>query len=418
MSYSTTRVYKMKRAIYNFSRKISAGQDRPTQKFTADMCYGILASGSCVLSQIAHELQEDTQKINTIDRLSRHLSKGVPALGELNYCNELLDMVPEDVVIHIDESDITKPCGKKFEDLCTVRDGSESTGSRPVWKPGYHVAEATVLTRSKQPVSIFSKIYSSDSADYISQRDVTFDSIKQSLFYFEHATFVMDRGYDDNNVIRELEELGQDFVIRLKMDRKVFLPDQGAWVPLEELCREDRGEACAPFWRHGATRIASLRKITGRLSSGDTDLSIIIVHGLADHPLMLVTNREIRNIKDLVHTASLYFSRWRIEEYFRSKKQLFQFEDFRVRKLNAINALNFYLSVCMAFLAKCVEGKGLLRAETIAAARPLKDKASFLFYRVASGILYILKQAHSALRALFPPIRTNQPQCHIRGFFA
>ncbi len=111
MSYSTTRVYKMKRAIYNFSRKISAGQDRPTQKFTADMCYGILASGSCVLSKIAHELQEDTQKINTIDRLSRHLSRGTPALGELNYCNELLDMVPEDVVIHIDDSDITKPSG-------------------------------------------------------------------------------------------------------------------------------------------------------------------------------------------------------------------------------------------------------------------------------------------------------------------
>ncbi len=418
MSYSTTRVYKMKRAIYNFSRKISAGQDRPTQKFTADMCYGILASGSCVLSKIAHELQEETQKINTIDRLSRHLSKGTPALGELNYCNELLDMVPEDVVIHIDDSDITKPCGKKFEDLCIVRDGSESTESRLVWKPGYHVAEATVLTRSRQPVSIFSKIYSSDSAGYISQRDVTFDSIQQSLFYFEHATFVMDRGYDDNNVIRELEKLGQNFVIRLKINRKIFLPDQGAWVPLEELCREDCGEVRVPFWRHGLSRIASLRKINGRLSSGDTDLSIIIVHGLADHPLILVTNCEIKNVKDLVHIASLYFSRWRIEEYFRSKKQLFQFENFRVRKLEAINALNFYLSVCMAFLAKCVEGKGLLREEIIAAARPLKDKTLFLFYRVASGILYILKQARSALRGLFPPIRTDQAQCHIRGFFA
>ncbi len=32
-------------------------------------------------------------------------------------------------------------------------DGSESTESKPVWKPGYHVAEATVLTRSRQPVS-------------------------------------------------------------------------------------------------------------------------------------------------------------------------------------------------------------------------------------------------------------------------
>ncbi len=109
------------------------------------------------------------------------------------------------------------------------------------------MAEATVLTHSKQPVSIFSKIYSTDSADYISQRDVTFDSIRQSLFYFGHATFVMDRGYDDNNVIQKLEKLGQNIVIRLKVNRKIFLPDQGTWVPLEELCREDRGEVCAPF---------------------------------------------------------------------------------------------------------------------------------------------------------------------------
>jgi hypothetical protein len=38
-------------------------------------------------------------------------------------------------------------------------------------------------------------------------------------------------------------------------------------------------------------------------------------------------------------------------EYFRSKKQIFQFENFRVRKLAAINALNFYITLCMAFLA-------------------------------------------------------------------
>lgn len=30
---------------------------------------------------------------------------------------------------------------------------------------------------------------------------------------------------------------------------------------------------------------------------------------------------------------------------------MFQFENFRVRKLTAINALNFYITLCMAFLA-------------------------------------------------------------------
>ena len=53
----------------------------------------------------------------------------------------------------------------------------------------------------------------------------------------------------------------------------------------------------------------------------------------------------------LSRVAKLYFSRWRIEEYFRCKKQVFRFEGFRVRKLKAINALNFYITLCMAFLA-------------------------------------------------------------------
>jgi len=71
-----------------------------------------------------------------------------------------------------------------------------------------------------------------------------------------------------------------------------------------------------------------------------------------------------------------------------SLKKLFQFENFRVRKLAAINALNLYLSVCVAFLAKCAESKEQLSAEFIAAARPLKQTVSFLFYRVHLVPLY------------------------------
>ena len=67
--------------------------------------------------------------------------------------------------------------------------------------------------------------------------------------------------------------------------------------------------------------------------------------------MMLATNREIRSKDDVIQTAKLYFSRWKIEEYFRCKKQMFQFENFRVRKLAAIHALNFHLTLCMAFLA-------------------------------------------------------------------
>lgn len=58
MSNSTTNTYQMKRDILNYSKKIPNGCTRDKQKFSADMIYGLLAAKSCVLSDIAHKLQE------------------------------------------------------------------------------------------------------------------------------------------------------------------------------------------------------------------------------------------------------------------------------------------------------------------------------------------------------------------------
>lgn len=68
--------------------------------------------------------------------------------------------------------------------------------------------------------------------------------------------------------------------------------------------------------------------------------------------MILATNKEIRSKEDVIKVARLYFSRWKIEEYFRCKKQVFRFENFRISNLTAINSLNLYLTLCMAFLAR------------------------------------------------------------------
>ena len=74
----TTKIGVLKREIFKFAEKISAGMKRPFHKFAADMCYGAMASKSCVISDIAQELQEETQKINTIERLTRNLGAEIP----------------------------------------------------------------------------------------------------------------------------------------------------------------------------------------------------------------------------------------------------------------------------------------------------------------------------------------------------
>ena len=174
MSKFTTNTYTMKREIVNFSNKISNLSSRPNQKFSADMIYGMLASNSCLLTDIADKLHEPIKKVNTVERLSKNLLKPVPDTVSDNYFNIIKKWVPEEPVIHLDDSDIVKPNGYKFEDLCRVRDGSESSSTKNIYKNGYHVTEACVLTKNHHPVSIFSKIYSSKEKNFKSTNAITF----------------------------------------------------------------------------------------------------------------------------------------------------------------------------------------------------------------------------------------------------
>lgn len=138
------------------------------------------------------------------------------------------------------------------------------------------------------------------------------------------------------------------------------------------------------------------------------DIYLVLVYGITEHPMMLATNKKIKSKEDVVNIALTYFSRWRIEEYFRCKKQMFQFENFHVRKLAAINALNFYITLCMAFPAhmSMKSETHALKAAIIQKADPIKEKVQFSYYRLAKGISGILSYAKEGIRLWF---RTKRP---------
>lgn len=79
-----------------------------------------------------------------------------------SYLSVIHRWVPDEPVVHIDDSDIVKPDGHKFEALGLVRDGSESTDAKNVYEKGVHV---------------------------------TFYAMERSASLFGKATFVMDRGH-------------------------------------------------------------------------------------------------------------------------------------------------------------------------------------------------------------------------------
>ena len=406
MLNSTTNTYTLKREILTFSNKISKHLSKPDKKFSADMIYGMLASKSCMLTDIVEQLHENTKKINSVERLSRHLEKGISQKATVSYLQTIKKWVPDEPVIHIDDSDVTKPDGYKFEALGIVRDGSESTSTKNVYKKGYHVTEACVLTKSNHPVSIFSRIHSSSEKDYKSANTITFEAMEQGAALFEKATFAMDRGYDDNKMFLKMDELKQDYVIRLKSNRKLLYHNK--WTMATELRNRRKGKVKTSVYYKGKEHEAYLSHVKVQITASRKDIYLVLVYGITEHPMMLATNKEIKSKEDVIKVARIYFSRWKIEEYFRCKKQMFQFENFRVRKLVSINALNFYITLCMAFLAhiSMKPETNALKVLIIQKADPIKEKVYFCYYRLAKGISGILSYAKEGVRLWF---RTKRP---------
>lgn len=102
-----------------------------------------------------------------------------------------------------------------------------------------------------------------------------------------------------------------------------------------------------PLFYKGKDHEAYLSHVKVQITTSRKDIYLILVYGITEHPMMLAINKEIKSNEDVIKIAKLYFSRWRIEEYFRCKKQMFQFESFSVRKLKAINA---YAKIELSFL--------------------------------------------------------------------
>ncbi|GFI11879.1 hypothetical protein IMSAGC007_04357 [Lachnospiraceae bacterium] len=374
MTHSTSFTYQLKREILSFSNKISKCLSKPDRKFFADMLYGILASRSCLLTDISDKLLEPCKKINTVDRLSAHLTKGTPKEA-LNACLALLrKWCPAHPVILIDDSDVVKPDGCKFEDLGWVRDGSKSTSSKE--------------------------------KDFTSINDVAFSAMERAAALFGKAAFIMDEGYDDNKMFLKLDSMGQDYVIRLTSRRKLLCHNK--WVSATELRNRRKGKVKLPLFYKGKMHEAYLSHVKVQITASRKDIYLVLVYGITEHPMMLATNREIRSKDDVIRAAMLYFSRWKIEEYFRCKKQVFQFENFRVRKLKAINALNFYITLCMAFLAhmSVKSETNVLKTEIIRTAKSIREKVAFCYYRLAKGISGILSHAKEGIRLWF---RTKRP---------
>ena len=110
--------------------------------------------------------------------------------------------------------------------------------------------------------------------------------------------------------------------------------------------------------------------------------------------------------------TKVYLMRWRIEEYYRFKKQQFGFEDFRVQSLNSIRALNALLTVLIGLLSTFAEKQNdtLLVIEIIECPKRIYAKANFIFYSLGDGIFNILQKTTEGISAFLLPTKSPPSQ--------
>ena len=387
----------------NSYKKISLGLNKPTSKFVLDMQYGLSKGGSCLISEIARSLDEDIKLNYTIERLCDNLSNLYEEEKETiwnNYIKEVSKVLDkDDAIVLFDDSDINKEYSKKLEDLDKVIDGS-SKDKKIV--NGYHVCEATALTKNeKQPLSIYSKIYSCKSKDFVSKNEYTISSIKAAERIFgENFTGIFDRGYDDNKIFDYMSKKHHKFVVRL--DDKRTLLFKGKRRSVGEIAKSRKGKIVMKALFDDNEEIElSLSYTKAVLPYNKEEYTLIIVYGLSEEkPMKLLTNIEIKDKSDVIKVVRLYLSRWRIEEHFRGKKQEYDFENMRVRTLESMNNLNMMLTIHLghiAILADNIDRK-LLTIKIIYASKALREKSIVWLSQIARGIKKILSYAHTGIK--------------------
>lgn len=395
MNNFTTNTFQMKREIINFSKHES--------KFLMDMIYGISKSKDILLSSISEALNEKTKKAYIIDRLSDNLSCDLDDNIDKNYCNTVIDSLGESPVFIIDDSDVVKPLGSKFEDLGIVRDGSSKNKT---YEKGYHVTEIIGLTKNKkQPISIFSKVHSSVSKEYVSANSITFEGLNKIITILQKKNrkgiFVNDRGYDNNEIFKYYFNQKQNFIIRLKENRKIYKDHK--WYKITTIRDSRKGKVHMKLFFQGEEKDCYVSVLRVQITAEKRWINLILVYGLGETPMMLASNISIKCKEDLIKTVRCYIDRWKIEEYFKFKKQEYHFENFRVRTLKAINNLNRMLAYTIGLIALLSEkvGKKDFVNIIIKESKSLKENVYLWFYQIARGIYNILKMNCFILIDLF-----------------
>lgn len=410
--------YEIKRDFTNFSLRISKGLKRPQEKFVHQMIYGILAGNKLHLSEIARSLKESITLKKTIDRLSKnlHAFDGKDSVMH-NYLGLVRQQVKDDyAVIIIDNSDIVKPASTKLEALSEIRDGSTGEITQ-----GYLTIEAAVLSeKGKMPLPVYEKVFSAAEKGFISETHENLCCLQSLTENFSsRCVRTLDRGFDANEYYRYFLKHGERFVIRAKKNRNVIYG--GQTCNIMDVALRYKGAYRMDFKdKKGRTIRCKMSCIPVRLCEFPSrELVLAVVYGFGEEPMLLLSSLKMQEKKKLCHIITkVYLLRWRIEEYFRFKKQQFELEDLRVMSLQSIRNLNLLAMLAVGYisLATSVHKDSIFLAEIKECSKRIYGMPQFVYYAIGYALERVLSMSRSGISSFLPP-RVKSQQITLFEYF-
>jgi hypothetical protein len=413
MENSSKIAGKIKSQITLFSHKLSGEFKKPLRKFLVQMLYGIQASKDVKLSNIARSLNEEIPLIKTENRLSRNL--GRMDLTERINRDLIADggkRIKEDTVIALDLSDLDKRYAQKMEYLALVRDGSTGeTRSNGYWLMDVLGADV----EGEDLIPLYGELYSQEAEGFRSENRQILNAMDRVMEGIgQKGVWAIDRGGDRSRLFKGLFERKLRFVVRLVGERDLVLKNgqkknslKIAWechCPHQtEVTIEKGGES--------KKKIISVGHIRVKLPFDEQALSLVVVKGFGEKPMMLLTNVNVKSL-GVMRVLEIYLTRWKCEESYRFIKQAYQLEDVRVLSYTALRNMMVLVQAVFYFVSAELGKKlklHILLKKIFEKAKRFFEIPEFKQYAIADGIYKIL---FSSRTGIFPygPSRQNDEQ--------
>lgn len=390
--------HKLRQQIHKFSGELCTDMGRVTSRFVEETIFGLSASGSVRLTEIARSLEEEIALHATHKRLSRNLAdKALASHIEKKVLQLGAKRVTEKTLLIVDPTDLQKKYAKKMQYLATVRDASEKTIGKGYWM--CDVVGCEVGSNEITPLA--QELWSQNAPDFTSENEQILSLVKRVRQATDYqGILVYDRGGDRREfLIPWTKDSSCHYLVRQRGDRNLLYRGKlQSGLSLAGLCntpysatiiKEKKGEEKTYSIEFGFVPV--------RLPEWpERSLWLVVVKGFGKTPLMLLTTEPMRrNRKVLWWAVEAYITRWRVEETIRFIKQSYDIEDIRVLTYDRLRnmtvlvlAASYFAAVWLGTTSKL----NILAMHAMNAAKRLFGIPDFRYYALADGIKTIFKR--------------------------